>query len=56
MEQKSLTSANYIYRILDKDRDKIYSNLDEVIEKHINPMNALVQDVISNKKFLPLNI
>ena len=46
-------SANYVYQILDKDRDKFYSNLDEVVERYINPMNALVQDVISNKKFLP---
>jgi hypothetical protein len=48
-----MESANYIFRVLDRDRDKIFSSLDEVIEKYIRPMNALVQDVISNKKFLP---
>lgn len=44
-----------IYRIIDKQRDKIFSTLDEIIDKYIKPMNALVQDVISNKKFLASN-
>lgn len=59
-EQKStfifiidISNTNCVYRILDKDRDKTFNTIDEVIDKHIKPMNALVQDVISNKKFMP---
>lgn len=40
--------------MLDKARDKVYSSIDEIVERYIRPMNNLVQDVISNKKFLPL--
>lgn len=50
-----ISNTNCVYRILDKDKDKIFNTIDEVIEKHIKPMNAMVQDVISNKKFLPGN-
>jgi hypothetical protein len=43
----------YTYRVLDKAKDKVYQSIDDIIEKYLRPMNALVQDVISNKKFLP---
>ena len=41
------------YRVLDQNKDKVYSSIDEVIERYLKPMNNLVQDVISNKKFSP---
>lgn len=41
------------YRVLDQNKDKVYSSIDEVIERYLKPMNNLVQDVISNKKFVP---
>lgn len=43
------------YRVLDQNKDKVYSSIDEVIERYLKPMNNLVQDVISNKKFVSSN-
>ena len=42
---------NMTYRIEDKD-NRSYNSLEDIIEKSIKPMNLLVQDVISNRKFL----
>jgi hypothetical protein len=42
---------NMTYRIEDKD-NRSYNSLEDIIEKSIKPMNILVQDVISNRKFL----
>lgn len=52
-EQKPESGALYAYRVLDRNRDKVYASIDEIIEKYLKPMNNLVADVISNKKFLP---
>jgi len=46
-----MNSMNMTYRIEDKD-NRSYNSLEDIIEKSIKPMNLLVQDVISNRKFL----
>lgn len=52
-EQKGINSMNMTYRVEDKD-NRSYNTLEEIIEKCIKPMNVLVQDITSNKKFLNL--
>lgn len=54
-EHRGLNSMNMTYRIEDKD-NRSYNSLDEIIEKCIRPMNVLVQDITSNKKFLDSNL
>lgn len=49
-----MNSMNMTYRIEDKD-NRSYNSLEEIVEKFIKPMNLLVQDVISNRKFLDRN-
>jgi transcription elongation factor SPT6 len=50
-EHRGMNSMNMTYRIEDRD-NRSYNSLEEIIEKCIKPMNVLVQDITSNKKFL----
>lgn len=45
-------TGNLQYRVVSDKDNKAYQNLQEIIERFIKPMNILVQDVISNRKFL----
>jgi hypothetical protein len=53
-EHRGINSMNMTYRIEDRD-NRSYNSLEEIIEKCIKPMNILVQDITSNKKFLDRN-
>lgn len=46
-----MSTMNMAYRIEDKD-NRSYNSLEEIIEKCVKPMNSIVQDVTSNRKFL----
>ncbi len=41
-----------MYRIVSDKDNKVYESLDKVIDEYITPMNSLVQDVTSNRKFM----
>lgn len=49
-EHRGMNNMNMTYRIEDKE-NRSYNSLEEIIEKHIKPMNIYVQDITSNKKF-----
>lgn len=51
-EQKSIATSAPVYRIISDKDNKIYESLDKIIDEYITPMNSLVQDVISNRKFM----
>lgn len=46
-----MNTMSMTYRIEDRD-NRSYNSLEEIVEKFIKPMNVLVQDVVSNRKFL----
>lgn len=58
-EQKSnfitklgISTSAPVYRIVSDKDNKAYESLDKVIDEYITPMNSLVQDVTSNRKFM----
>lgn len=51
VEHKGVNNMSISYRVEDRE-NRAYSSIEEIIEKCIRPMNVLVQDVTSNKKFM----
>lgn len=49
-----MSSVGCTYRIEDRD-NRSYNSIEDMIDKHIKPMNMLVEDVVSNKKFIASN-
>ena len=49
-EHRGMNSMNMTYRIEEKD-NRNYNSLEDIVDKCIKPMNILVQDVVSNRKF-----
>lgn len=47
-----ISTSAPVYRIVSDKDNKVYESLDKVIDDYITPMNSLVVDVTSNRKFM----
>lgn len=61
MESKSnsifylgMSGLHFQYRIESSREPRIYNSFDEIIENYIKPVNRFMQDVATNRKFLPI--
>ena len=61
MESKSnsifylgMSGLHFQYRIESSREPRIYNSFDEIIESYIKPVNRFMQDVATNRKFLPI--
>lgn len=49
---KGISTSAPVYRVVSDKDGKVYESLDKLIDEYITPMNSLVLDVTSNRKFL----